>query len=466
MQVHLRREAPDRARVLGPHRTVGRVAKAVEPVAQGAQPLVEPALHERRGQVGHGGRIRAALGDDALADVAHDVDVDVREPPDEGVRPVEGRQGNLLPRRELQAAVGAEVHHRVGLECVPGPQVGGHVGVRRRLPRAVHEPERVVAGARQGLREDDDVAELDAGDGQRGLIALADRHVLAGGGAVLLDDGVAHARLEVRFHPGRVLGGRHQGRIAGCHVLLERAARVGPHHRPLRLDEGPELVVGLGEPLDRVAGVAQRAQQVEQARRHLQAAGVHGVLAGSLVVVDGHALVAVGLRLQLQPALDEVAEGLEPLGQRVEDLVAVGVGELRRHRVGGHPAVELGQHDAHREHGAGHALLVGHPVVVVLEHRHRRQHGDVALAQPRDGLVGAAEGEPPVRHQHHEVGVDALEEVEALLGGGHRVDVPGAAFEGADERVDVVAVGVEGPGHAGDQGDLRGVRPWRAPRPP
>ena len=293
-----------------------------------------------------------------------------------------------------------------------------------------------------------------AGDGQRGLLAPADRHVLARGGAVLLDDGVAHARLEVRGHPRGVLAGRHQRRIAGGHVLLERAARVESEHGSLRLDELPELVIGRGEPLDRVAGVAQRAQQVQQARRHLQAAGVHGVPAGSLVVVDGHALVAVGLRLQRQPALDEVAERLEARRQRVEDLVAVRVGELRRHRVRRHPAVELGQDDAHREHGAGHALLVGHPVVVVLEHRHRRQHGDVALPQPGDGLVGAPQGEPPVRHQHHEIGRNLLQEVEALLDGRNRVDVPRAAFEGADEGIDVVPVGVERAGHAREQGDL------------
>ena len=265
-----------------PDRPVDRVAVAVEPVPQWTQPLVQPALHERRRQVRDRGRIGAPLGDDPLAHVAHDVDVDVREPADEGVRPVEGRQGNLLPRRELQAAVGAEVHDGVGAEGVPGPQVGGHVGMRRRLLCAVHEPERVVADARQGLRQDRDVAELHAGDGQRGLLAFADRHVLAGGRAVLRDDGVAHARLEVRFQPRGVLAGRHQRRIPCGQELLERPAGVRSEHRALRLDELPELVIGLGEALDLVAGVAQRAQQVQQARRHLHAAGVHGVLAGSL----------------------------------------------------------------------------------------------------------------------------------------------------------------------------------------
>ena len=330
--------------------------------------------------------------------------------------------------------------------------------MRRRLLRTVHEPERVVPDARQGLREDRDVAELHAGDGQRGLLAFADRHVLAGSRSVLRDDGVAHARLEVRFQPRGVLAGRHQRRIPCGQELLERPAGVRAEHRALRLDELPELVIGLGEALDLVAGVAQRAQQVQQARRHLHAAGVHGVLAGSLVVVDGHALVAVGLRLQGQPALDQVAERVEALRQRVEDLVAVRVGELRRHRVGRHAAVELGQDDAHREHGPGHSLLVGHPVVVVLEHRHGRQHGDVALAQPGDRFVGAAQGEPAVRHQHHQVRLDPPQEVEAFLGAGHRVDVPLPAFERVDERVDVVPIGVEGAGHARDQGDIRGVR--------
>ena len=260
------------------------------------------------------------------------------------------------------------------------------------------------------------------------------------------------------LRPRGVLGGRHQRRIAGGHVLLERAPGVGSEHRPLRLDELPELVVGLREPVDRVAGVAQRAQQVQQARRHLHAARVHGVLAGALVVVDGNALVAVGLLLQRQPALDEVAEGVEPPRHDVEDLVAVRVGELCRDRVGRDAAVELRQDDAHREQGARHSLLVGHPLVVVLEHRQGRQHGDVALPQPRDRLVGAAQREPSVGHQHHEIGIDPLQEIEALLDGGNRVDVPCAPFECLDERVDVIPIGIERAGNAREQGDLRGGR--------
>ena len=458
VQVHVHGEAPYGPRMLRPHRAVRRVAVAVEPVAQRAQPLVESPLHEGRREVRDGRRIGAALGDDPLADVAHDVEVGVRDPAHERVRPVERRQRYLLPGPELQAPVRAEVHHRVGLERAPGPQVRRHVGMRRRLQRPVHEAERVVAHPRHRLRENDHVAEPHAGDRDRGVVAVADRHVLPRGGSVRRRHRLPHRRLEVLLGPLRVLGGGHQGRIPPGHVLLERPECVRPEHGPLRLDELPELVLGLGQALDRVAGVAQRAQQVQEARGHLHVAGRHRVLAGALVVVDGHPLVAVGRRLQRQPAFDEVAEGLEPLRHHVEDLVAVLVLELRRDRVGRHAAVQLGQHDAQRQQAAGHALLVGDPLVVVLKDGQGRQHRDVPLPEPRDRLPRTSPREAAVGHQDHEIRLDLLQELEPLAVARHRNDIPFATFEGADDGIDMIAVRVEGAGHAGEQRDGRGAR--------
>ena len=60
-------------------------------------------------------------------------------------------------------------------------------------------------------------------------------------------------------------------------------------------------------------------------------------------------------------------------------------------------------------------------------------------------------------HEDHEIRLDLLQELEPLVVARDRKDVPLPPFEGPDDGVDVVAVRVEGAGHAGEEGDGRGV---------
>ena len=56
----------------------------------------------------------------------------MRHVADENVWPVVVRQGDLLPRRELQASVCAEMHDGVGVEAVAKPEIRRDIGMRRR----------------------------------------------------------------------------------------------------------------------------------------------------------------------------------------------------------------------------------------------------------------------------------------------------------------------------------------------
>ena len=82
----------------------------------------------------------------------------------------------------------AEVNHRVGSEAVLRPEVGADVGVGRSGLGAVYDGEGVVADCGHGLRQQHDVAQIDAGYGQA-RFTLPDRtHIVARRFAVQLHD--------------------------------------------------------------------------------------------------------------------------------------------------------------------------------------------------------------------------------------------------------------------------------------
>ena len=117
-------------------------------------------LHERRRKVRLQSGIRTAFGNHTLAHVAYRIDVKMRRRPDQCIRPVAAAQGDLLAWRELQRAVGAEVHHHVSFESVARPKVGGDIGVRRRGIRAVDDGKVVVARTRRQLRQQHHISQF------------------------------------------------------------------------------------------------------------------------------------------------------------------------------------------------------------------------------------------------------------------------------------------------------------------
>ena len=82
----------------------------------------------------------------------------------QAVGPVLAAERHLLARRELQAAVGAEVNQRICPEAVLRPQVRSNVAVGRGCVCPVYDLERVAARSCRGLRKQHYVAELQAGD--------------------------------------------------------------------------------------------------------------------------------------------------------------------------------------------------------------------------------------------------------------------------------------------------------------
>ena len=106
------------------------------PVVHQVVHLMHPGAKARRGK--HGRRVAdqhgaaPALGSQRLAQVVHDVGVDVGQVT-QGQQGVVGhRQTPLLAGCPLQRAMGAHMHHRAGLQLRAQPEVGGQVVVAQR----------------------------------------------------------------------------------------------------------------------------------------------------------------------------------------------------------------------------------------------------------------------------------------------------------------------------------------------
>ena len=95
--------------------------------------------HERRRQMRNHRGVRTAFGDDGFTDVVDRIKIEMRHVADENVWPVVVRQGDLLPRRELQASVCAEVHDGVGVETIAKPEIRRDIGMRRRHFHAMND---------------------------------------------------------------------------------------------------------------------------------------------------------------------------------------------------------------------------------------------------------------------------------------------------------------------------------------
>ena len=129
-----------------------------------------------------GGGVGAALGDGGLGGVVGRVVVEVRQHGDEAVGVAAAGHADLLPGHELERAVGAEVHHAVGLEDELQVGVEGREAVVRRGGLREEQPHGVALVAEGGLHAEEDVAEPLAVDEQ----VLAVRVQVAGRRAPVL----------------------------------------------------------------------------------------------------------------------------------------------------------------------------------------------------------------------------------------------------------------------------------------
>ena len=401
-------------------------------------------LHEGGGQVADHRGVAAALGDLCFADVVDDVEIVVRHLADQHVRPVVTRQRDLLPRGEFEAAVGAEVHHRVRLETVAQVEVSRDIGVRRGHLDAVDEFVLVAPFAGEGLRHQDDVAELNPADGH---IALRRAEGSAGEFAVTLRHRPVEVGGHALFDPCVVFAGSDGDGLHARHGFFARAvARVGAEGGVVRFDLLIQLFRRFGERAGRVAGLLQTLEHVEDGFRDAEPAG-GGLPADGAVIDDRDLLFGIRLALQVRRLSDQFGEALETVGNRAEFEQPAVVAVERREHEGDRSAVEFRHGDALAQHAAGHAALVAQVLPVRLADLDRAEERDVVFLQEFDRLFA----ETAVRLVDDQVRPDLLEHREQVPHAVGGDDVEPFLLKRADQLFQRAAA------VAGEQADGRGI---------
>ena len=137
-------------------------APALQAVLQLQQSLVKPGLRQRRGQVRHGDRVRAALGQRGFRRVVGGIKVDIGQPADQPVGPAARPHARLLARHEFQRAMHAEMQQGIGPEILAQPAVKGGEGMGRGKALLEQKAHRVAFIAEDRLNADHHLAELRA----------------------------------------------------------------------------------------------------------------------------------------------------------------------------------------------------------------------------------------------------------------------------------------------------------------
>ena len=298
--------------------------------------------------------------------------------------------------------------------------------------------------AAPGLRQQRDLAELQARDDEERLAALAQHH----GRLLGLAAGGAQRSLRLGrelVQPGAVAC---HGQARGQAVLQqgwEQALAVVGRQQALQ-QAGEHGLVG------HFGGVAlglQAGERAAQAARHVQERGAEVLLARRVVPEHhGHALVGIRLALQLRQAqgLGHHGLGLRGNGHHLVVALARGGGHLD---VGHARVLGLGQVEGHIHQG--HAVRVGGPVGLAaaavghgLQHRNAQgaelappvlavEHdlrGDEYIGQrcaaarrlQQPGEAGRVHHRRVERQRHGATGLDACDQV-VDEGGLHRCDV-------------------------------------------
>ena len=192
--------------------TVGlRHAVLLHGLFQGGILRTCPAFHERRSKIGHESGIRPSFGYHRLPHIRYGIDIDMRKRADKPVRPVRRGKGDLLSGSELQAAVCPEMYEGVCSESVSGPQIGGHILMRRRLLSTVHCLISIVPISCGRLRHENDIPETDCSYAQT---AVFRRQVTAGKFPVRRFHFGVFVRQQGVTDPGPAFFFRHHYRIA------------------------------------------------------------------------------------------------------------------------------------------------------------------------------------------------------------------------------------------------------------
>ena len=333
------------------------------------------------------------------------------------VAPVIVAECHLLARCVFQGAVGSEVDECVGTEAVACPEIGGYIGVGRRLVGAVHDLEGVASLACHHLGHERHVAKLQSCHGE---LAVVGRHILAGEVAIELAH-LLHLFLAQGFAgPVFKLTGSNQSGMSCLHELGVGSLCIGAEHGSLCLDHLCQFLCIGGQIAHVVALALQTNQEVVERRHHLHARGCEGVLTGALEVEDGDALVAVLLLFEVHIALHACDEVVHAVGDAIHLLQSVLVLPVGEDGVGAHGSVYLGRDEALRHESAVHALLVVQPVFGEPVHVEGREEGDVLLLEEFHEVVA----EPAVRHVHHGTGLDAV----SVVGGDEALELVHAVY--------------------------------------
>ena len=236
-----------------------------------------------------------------------------------------------------------EVHQGICPEDVASPEVSIDIGIRGRRSGTVHDSEVVTTDTCYRLREQDDIAVLDARSSK--LWSTSRRgtgHVAPWRGAVGL--------LQLLDLKGRQVFGNplievcliDPSRITRLEVFLHLPASDG-------LDDGTFAhqlrLEGLHirrEPREVIALSLEAEQEVVERGHDFDTLCCERFLPRALEVVDSELLLAVGLGLQGEEALHQLGELLEALGYSLEDVEPVVILLLRSEYVGINSSIKLG----------------------------------------------------------------------------------------------------------------------------
>ncbi|MNX56114.1 hypothetical protein D3C86_868990 [compost metagenome] len=353
-------------------------------------PVVQALVHvphagaEARGRehgrrMAHHRRAAAALGGGRLAEVVHDVRVDVGHVAQREQRIVLYREPALLACRPLDRAVRAHMHQRIGAEAAAQPEISREVAVAQRHGRAVVDLLRLVGHLRAGLEarrlaQHDHLAELHARHHEGRCAGHGPQHRRGLGRAPVGFDAALRVGGQ-RAEPREVLRQRQRVGQALVEQRLQRVAalrgRVVGLHRGLHLRDHLVRARRLGA----VAGRLHRGQHPVDAARHVEERRAEVRLARRVVVDQHrHAALGGGRAPQAQQRGGLVGHGVDLRGQRLQ---AAGGGVARgdEHRVG--HACEFARAVVGRDVGLRQAILAARPLRRVhgqrgqrLQHRH------------------------------------------------------------------------------------------------
>ena len=407
-----------------------------------ADRAVAVGIHERCGQMADERRVTAAFGNLRLAHVVHHVKVVVRHFPDEHVRPVIAGERDLLPRREFQASVGAEMNQRIRVELVPDPEIGCDVVVRRSHFDAVHDLVRIRSLSGDGLRHQHDVSEAEHTERKSAVRRLE-------GFPRKFPVARRHRPIEIRGHalsdPGFILFPGDLFHLRLFHEFLRRALGIGAENRGVVLNL-PEQLFGRFRKFACVEpGLPQVPEKVQQRVADLDSSGGQGVFPVSLVVDDRHFLVGVFPAAHCRDLACEFGEAFDAVGNRLIGQQSAFIAEKRRKDKRRDAAVDFRHGHALAEHASVHSALILEIDLVRLIALDRAEERNVVLRKDLHRAFRVARSEPSVRLIDDEIGFRLPDHFRQASHSVDGHDVEFAFFQRFDESAEIAAAvaGVE-----------------------